>query len=773
MRNSGRRDFLRRLPLLASFPTMLAASERAFGRQPQLNSLPLFDSHEHILAGPERVRAPEVSSRIEGDSCILAWRGDEQIEISFSRKGGVLWTPVEVRVDDRRVSFDGFYVAFNGEKDGFLNRSVQIEADRGSFRVNHLLEHPRLPSPIRVEVKVWVSPETKAVRFQVTTDGADNLHLDRLGLGKYHAAGLEPKRMYFGRMLVLEGPIEPFVVKYNYNTTRFWAFTMANGLTQMVGTDSAPLEFDFDPASGTFDLPTNCDSSITYTFVFTGKGAQEAISHFRSTLDLPPPPTLSQMPGRVVIMAAYPIRQRYEDFLDELAGRGMRDFIWLSYYPAPGERELVEPYGALYAVYQMYTDLFPEGPRKAENWSPEWVLFNRPGHMMRGYWNATRALPDQYVYLAKNLVQGTLGTKLPGRGFKPTPATRYSNLTAIKRDLRPTALYLDVHASKPPRHYYDVQGKHHPARDYLRHEKELFDFAREFLGNVPILSEGNGEAFAGIMDGGIFMDWPTPETLKISCKDWAYYPFIDQIHRGRLLPVGFHWPLTFPDPEQISLAILFGRQQSINAYYGSLQAEPGRRAQVYYLTSAFHKMLGLSSIERIDFADDNIHRSIVTYANGAKVWVNRGRTDWEIEGALLPPLGYLVTGPGEFRQYRARVGDQVVESLRSPEYLYFSAEKAFDFGPVVTDGALGFRNPSPGRIVFYELVKPSGEVRFRLGRLPGTASGDRAVRAWALLTRGRKLELAFPDMHQEAEVVGFRPAEMATTVGYEIELAKP
>jgi hypothetical protein len=539
---------------------------------------------------------------------------------------------------------------------------------------------------------------------------------------------------------------------------------MANGLSEMQGTDVAPRGFACDPATSRYDLYTYCDSPITYTFVFTGLGAQEAIQQYRRTLHAPAPTTLSQLPGRVVVMTAYPIRQRYEDFLDELTGRGAQDFLWLTYYPAPGDRALVERYGALYAVYDMYTDLFAEGPRKAEGWSPEWVLFTSPGHMMRGYWHSTRALPNRYVELAKTRVQGTLGIELENRGFLPSPATRYSNLTVTKQEIHPTALYLDVHASKTPFHYYDYQGKHYPARDYLKYEKGLFDFAREFLGNVPILSEGNGEAFAGIMDGGIFMDWPTPATLKITCKDWDYYPFIDQVHRERLLSVGFHEPLNGPDPEQINLAALFGRQQVINAYAGSPQTDVGRRVQVYYLTSAFHRMLGRSLMEMVDFADGDIHRPVVTYSNGAKVWANRGKTDWEVNGHRLPPRGYLIQGPGGFQQYRSRLTDQEVEVVESPGYQYFCADKPVDFGPVVTSGALALHRPAQDRLMVYEALKPRGEVRIRV------PDACKITRAWALLTRGRRIELHFPDFRQESSTLRFMPVEMATAMAYEFQL---
>ena len=73
--------------------------------------------------------------------------------------------------------------------------------------------------------------------------------------------------------------------------------------------------------------------------------------------------------------------------------------------------------------------------------------------------------------------------------------------------------------------------------------------------------------------------------------------------------------------------------------------------------------------------------------------------------------------------------------------------------------------------MFSEVLKP-GEVQFRLRQLRGTASGQKLLKAWILLTRGRKLELKFPDIAQEGDLVRFHPAEMATTAGYEIVLGQ-
>jgi len=715
-------------------------------------------------------RIAQVHIRETSEAFVFQWRGDESIDITVSKQQGVFQEPIRVQVDSREIAFDGFTAAFNGHKEGFTTRSLKAEKFTNRVVLEHTLEHPHLPSPVPVRVALWMTPKEKALRVKFSYPEG-RYHLDRLSIGNHRGKGLEPHRMFLGRMLVMNGPFQPFDIKHNYNLTRYWCFTMANGLTEMIGTDQVPRGFACDPAAGRYDVYTYCDSPITYTFIFTGLGPQEAIAQYRKTLRIPRPYTLHKLPGRIVVMTGYPIRERYEDFLDELTGRGVRDFIWLSYFPTPGDHKIVEKYGGLYAIYDMYTDLFAEGPRKAKGWSPKLVLYTRPGHMMRGYWNSTRLLPNYYVQMAKTRVQGTIGHELENRNFKANAATRFSNLLITQREVKPTALYLDVHSSKTPIHYYDYKGRHYPARNYMKYEKQLFDFARKLLGGAPILSEGNGEAFAGIMDGGIFMDWPTPQDLGIQCADWEYYPFIDQVHRERLLSVGFQMPLTTCDPEEISLATLFGRSHTINAYPGTSQANLGPRAQVYYVISAFHRMLGLSRMERIDFVDDNIHRAIVTYSNGARVWANRSHTDWKVQGYTLPPKGYLVIGPNGFRQYRARIDDKIVEVVQSQDYQYFFCEKLHDFGPLVFGGAFAVRVKSPNRIILYQILPPISSLQIRLGQCVGTHSGQKVARAWALLTRGRRLALPFPHSRQCGDMALISPPEMATVVGYEIEFS--
>ena len=72
------------------------------------------------LSGAQAASAAGTVTVEDGrDQVALTWRGDETIQVGISKSRGLIGGPVSVRVDDRRLTFDGFYARFNGQESGF------------------------------------------------------------------------------------------------------------------------------------------------------------------------------------------------------------------------------------------------------------------------------------------------------------------------------------------------------------------------------------------------------------------------------------------------------------------------------------------------------------------------------------------------------------------------------------------------------------------------------------------------------------------------------
>src|SRR5437899_1673428 len=246
-----------------------------------------------------------VGAEANGDDLILTWEGDERIQVILSKSRGLFKAPFRVKVGDRVLSVGGFYVHLNHLTNDFTLESTQAEVCGKRIEIVQMLRHPRLTAPTRITFSLRMEPQDCGLRVEVGVEGKDQ-HLDRLGLEDHAGAGLAAQRMFFGRMYVLDKP-QAFQHEHNYNTCRFWCWTMANGLTELQATGGAAKGFRFDPDLGRYDLFTYCQSPINYLFFFTAKGPNEAVAQYRRTIKVPAPPTLAQLPGRVGVMTAYSI----------------------------------------------------------------------------------------------------------------------------------------------------------------------------------------------------------------------------------------------------------------------------------------------------------------------------------------------------------------------------------------------------------------------------------------------------------------------------------
>src|SRR5207249_227790 len=154
--------------------------------------------------------------------------------------------PLRVAVNDQAISLGGFYVHINHRTNQFTVENTEVTRNGTRLEVTQRLRHPELASPTTLHFTLWMEPQDCGLRVQVSVEGEDQ-HLDRLGLGDHTGAGLAAERMFFGRMYVLDRP-QAFEVPHNYNTCRFWCWTMSNGLTELQATSGPAKGLRFDPA---------------------------------------------------------------------------------------------------------------------------------------------------------------------------------------------------------------------------------------------------------------------------------------------------------------------------------------------------------------------------------------------------------------------------------------------------------------------------------------------------------------------------------------------
>jgi hypothetical protein len=95
---------------------------------------------------------------------------------------------------------------------------------------------------------------------------------------------------------------------------------------------------------------------------------------------------------------------------------------------------------------------------------------------------------------------------------------------------------------------------------------------------------------------------------------------------------------------------------------------------------------------RHEFADGDIHRQFVEWDNGARIWVNRGETNWTVNGHTLPQYGYyaefgdggvvaLEIVDGLFREY-SKTATSLYCNVRS-EYMNIKSDLFADAQPML------------------------------------------------------------------------------------------
>ncbi len=652
-----------------------------------------------------------------------------------------------------------------------------------------LLAYYKLTNP-DLEYPVWlyaiVSVGEGAVQFRLEPQGShwdEELHLDRMGLCDHFGPGVGAYRLYHHSNGVVEHPTA-FTAGPRWGSLQFMGMELENGLNEIVGTDLAPIQYRFDPVAATYDLVTYSGPYVTYTIALSDSSFNQAACRYRQAMDIQPPSTLRHYPGRPLFMAPRNIALRNPAGLwlwQDLVGRGARKIIYLSYYPEPGDQDIVHSIDptALYSYYEQYVDFYdpksniPDRYRNTTNWDPEkrpelgW--YSSPGQLSRGWKGCARLLPNLWIEWASKRKQAL--------HHRSNPNDRIWNAQIAKELIEPQAVYMDVHTAIWPSEYWDWYGNRYTQREFIQHTKELFDYLRDYFGDAPVFSEGGGAWAAGSMDGGAFNGTigQAPDGRGPG-SEWAYYPFVEQIYHGimqhwSVAQHGVNYTSQIQKPyselrRRIALNVLHGRNELLPAYSNENLTDNTYRLFMYYLTAGLTEALGTASIDGVDFSNGNLHRQCVRYANGATVRVNQSTEVWEVDGYQLPRWGYLAAAD-RFLQYRVLPAgsDQPVDYVRSPNYIFAFSPEGYDFGPVKVQGAVALRWEDEGLQVF-EIIKPSGPIIIRLDKLGLEHEGKLECRA-VHLEKNVERSHTHPVQIRDAKLV-ISPARADDVLRYEL-----
>ncbi|MGB9597390.1 MAG: hypothetical protein ACPL7B_14005, partial [Candidatus Poribacteria bacterium] len=118
--------------------------------------------------------------------------------------------------------------------------------------------------------------------------------------------------------------------------------------------------------------------------------------------------------------------------------------------------------------------------------------------------------------------------------------------------------------------------------------------------------------------------------------------------------------------DYLSMTVLGGRNPMCDGPFNR------DAVMTYWLLHDICANLARQDIEKHTFVDDDIHRQIVDFAKGGKVIANRGKSDWEIDGQILPSYGFIAKS-GKYKAMVTRRDDIISAYSESPETIFVDA----------------------------------------------------------------------------------------------------
>ncbi|NOX55358.1 MAG: hypothetical protein GXP27_13160 [Planctomycetes bacterium] len=581
---------------------------------------------------------------------------------------------------DRSVLFDGFRIAVEDQPVGRWPSGVLVErvsvrqAAAGRVLIEHHLQTKDGPS--RLTAQVWTEGAGMRVKWDCPR------RLTELALGP---ANQTAPRVYYGHGFCIVKPkaFRAYGGGHNLSTSHV-GFDFERGVSLLMACD-VPVDFlQVEPEQRLYTLRTHWNT--TFTFVPGLQGAMDCAVRYRPLCEKRPSAGVARKAGRFCFdiwggryaVDAAGVRRCIDyGVTDALVvmhvwQRWGYDYRLPDIFP-PDPRlgtleelrafsDLCARHDILFALHDNYIDFYPD----ATDFSYEHITFDAAGRPRKAWINTGR---DAQSYQ-----------------WRPDHIQPFveRNLKLIKPALRPTAYFIDVFTSANCFDYYDRQGTFHSKLETRRCWGQAFAWIRDFLGGqAPMISEAGGDHLIGYVDGADcqflqIVSKPRRFCITIPCEDWARVPWFDAVHHTRFSLHGVGYSGRYQggrsrslhgieSDDYISAELLTGHALMVDR-----GANVRGAVRKYWLAQDFVRSIARDEIERVEWADGDLHRIIVHWKSGARVYVNRGPEDWDVEGRILPQYGYLAVN-GAIESSIERIDGAVVERSRNGKTFYLNA----------------------------------------------------------------------------------------------------
>ena len=599
-------------------------------------------------------------------------------------KDGLIDSAIAFGKGHESVVFDGINLAIGNRKIGSLPGDMQITDTVISKDIFSKLtiKHRLTMQDEEFDLTATIYKEDAGLRIKFDSPK----RITDLSLAP---ANQKAPRVYYGHGYCIENP-KAFRTGFGGHSlsTSHVGFDFESGISLLMATDNPPDYLQVTPDLNNYALHTHLNTTLT--FVPSTKGAFDCAVKYHDLYDKKPSPGFENKSGRFVFDIWGGRYAQIADTMQKMIDYGLTDslltiHVWQRWgydyrlpdiyppNPAYGTIDDMKKIGAVcnsaqipWGLHDNYIDFYPD----ADNYSYDDICFTKNGDPIKAWINEGRDAqsyrwrPDKFMPFVK-------------RNMKP-----------IKDNLSPNHYFIDVFTSIPCFDYYDKSGNFHSMLETRKHWGESFRWIQDYLGNAITTSEAGHDQLTGYLDGsdcqhltisakgGRFFN-------RLDCQDWERTPWFDAVLHDKFSLHGVGYPSRYrltefddhasplQSDDYINAEILLGHAMMID------NRGFGRGAvRKYWLAQDFIKSIATDTIKTVEFADDNIHRQIITWNCGAKVYSNRSPNDWRIEGKTLPQYGYLATN-GSIESAIEKLDGIIVEQSHTKDQHYFNA-RGFD-----------------------------------------------------------------------------------------------